>query len=95
MRYNYSWFKENYEGNLKKFELSHKNILDNDTYINIIEIEGKGFGCEIMFYDYGRLDIFVYDYKREQIRLNFAFLKNEIEGKKEAFLKLSKVLGIQ
>jgi len=93
--YDKEWFEEEVKPQLNGFEFVYtflKNEDDGNEFIDRIEFDGKGFGCEILFYSNGRLDMFVFNYKDDSILLNKILLKDGIESKKELFKELFVIL---
>ncbi len=92
MKYNIGWFRNTVAPYFTGYEMKYKrfNSEDNSEYIDRVEIAGKDLGCEIIFYNDGKLYVFLFDYKKEKEVLNLVLFGNQDDEKEEVFEGLKK-----
>lgn len=90
---NFGWFRESIAPHLRTYQINYRFYPIGDFgALNQVSIESKEKGCEIDFWDSGRISIYLWDYQKEKVLLNkLLFPEQEVE-KEMAFRELLTLL---
>lgn len=90
---NFDWFRESIAPRLINYKVNYRFYPTGDFgALNQISIESKEKGCEIDFWDSGRVDIYLWDYLKEKVLLNKLLFQEQEAEKKEVFDELLTLL---
>lgn len=90
---NIDWFKESIAPYLKDYQINYRFYPIGDFgALNQVSIESKEKGCEIDFWDSGRISIYLWDYQNEEVLLNKLLFPGQEIDKKKAFGELLTIL---
>lgn len=90
---NYDWLRESIVPHLINYQINYRFYPTGDFgALNQVSIESKEKGCEIDFWDSGRISIYLWDYQKEKVLLNKLLFPEQETEKQEAFEELLTLL---